>query len=278
MGLTLRRNLDRKLTIDEFDGNFEYLEGLLSDVDGGDSSGTSGTSGSSGTSGESGTSGTSGENGTSGTSGENGTSGTSGESGTSGTSGESGTSGTSGESGTSGTSGESGTSGTSGENGTSGTSGENGTSGTSGESGTSGTSGESGTSGTSGENGTSGTSGTSAVNNYLEYIGMVRFNGTNAYPVVTVFKNTLGGTPIWDKFDDGVYSISLIGAFPYDKTWILGNTDIISLQSSFKSLLKFYRSDDDTIFIYNVDLTQLDEGPHAIVSNYYMAFEIRVYP
>jgi len=91
--LTLRESKETRLSVEEMDDNFKFLNNLA------DSGGESGTSGANGTSG---TSGTSGSNGTSGTSGSSGTSGTSGSSGTSGFDGASGTSGTSGSSGTSG--------------------------------------------------------------------------------------------------------------------------------------------------------------------------------
>jgi hypothetical protein len=127
MPLITRQGKGSKLTIQEMDGNLEYLDSK--------STGSNGTSGVSGSSGRSGTSGVSGSSGRSGTSGANGSSGSSGANGSSGSSGRSGTSGVSGSSGSSGangSSGSSGRSGTSGANGSSGSSG-NGTSGVSGE-------------------------------------------------------------------------------------------------------------------------------------------------
>ena len=97
--LNLRSNLNRRLTINEMDGNFLYLQELS--LNGGTGSGINGTSG---TSGINGTSGTSGSNGADGMDGIEGSAGTSG---TSGTSGSNGFQGAPGQNGTSGTSGDS---------------------------------------------------------------------------------------------------------------------------------------------------------------------------
>jgi hypothetical protein len=108
MGITYREGNDGRLSVQQMDDNFRYLEEQLSGLtSSNETSGTSGTSGSSGSSGTSGSSGSSGTSGTSGVIGANGSSGTSGTSGSSGTSGTSGSSGSSGSSGTSGSSGSS---------------------------------------------------------------------------------------------------------------------------------------------------------------------------
>lgn len=117
-----------------------------------------------------------------------------------------------------------------------------------------------------------------STDNYLEYTGIVRFNGPGGAPVVTIFKNTLGGTPVWTQPATGAYNITLSNAFPSDKTWIVANTGIKTLESSFKNVLKIYNGTANAITIVNVDLTQSGEGPHAIVSDLQMAFQIRVYP
>jgi collagen type VII alpha len=77
MGITYRIGNEGRLTVQQMDENFHYLEDQLAGLTQ-SNSGTSGTSGINGATGINGTSGTSGINGTSGTSGINGTSGTSG--------------------------------------------------------------------------------------------------------------------------------------------------------------------------------------------------------
>jgi hypothetical protein len=120
-----------------------------------------------------------------------------------------------------------------------------------------------------------------STDNYLEYTGMVRFNGVSDAPVVTVFKNTLSGNPVWTKDADGIYSITLAGAFPYSKTWVMANTSIPTANTStFSELLYFYKdsSNSNVITIINNDLKVTVSDIDRITSDVHVAFQIRVYP
>ena len=108
--LILRESIDTRLSVEQMDDNFKFLNNLANS--GG--SGTSGTSGSNGADGMDGIDGLDGSSGTSGTSGANGFQGAPGNSGSSGTSGADGSSGTSGADGSSGTSGATGATGSTG--------------------------------------------------------------------------------------------------------------------------------------------------------------------
>jgi hypothetical protein len=52
---------------------------------------------------------------------------------------------------------------------------------------------------------------------YLVYTALLNQTGTDA-PVATVLENTLGGTPVWSRSMQGVYVLTLAGAFTVGKT------------------------------------------------------------
>lgn len=54
------------------------------------------------------------------------------------------------------------------------------------------------------------------------YRALLTQNGT-ADPVATVLENTLGGTVVWGRSAEGIYTATLAGAFTENKTFILGS-------------------------------------------------------
>lgn len=52
------------------------------------------------------------------------------------------------------------------------------------------------------------------------YIFVVNQSGTNA-PVPTILYNTIGNI-IWSRVSSGIYNLSLVGAFPVNKTFSYG--------------------------------------------------------
>lgn len=51
------------------------------------------------------------------------------------------------------------------------------------------------------------------VSSYKIYRAIVSQAGTSD-PVANVLENTLGGTPVWTRFSQGIYYCTLAGAFP----------------------------------------------------------------
>jgi len=60
------------------------------------------------------------------------------------------------------------------------------------------------------------------VLNYKKYVALLNQSGTDA-PVATVLENTLGGEPVWTRVTDGLYTCTLAGAFPQNKTFCLSS-------------------------------------------------------
>lgn len=79
---------------------------------------------------------------------------------------------------------------------------------------------------------------------YKVYTALVDQTGTNA-PTVVVLENTLGGTIVWTRVAAGIYSGTLTGAFPLDKTFtIIGGNYLSPLH-----FLRSVRNTDDIIGI-----------------------------
>ncbi len=55
---------------------------------------------------------------------------------------------------------------------------------------------------------------------YLIYRALLTQTSTNA-PVATILENTLGGVPVWTRGIAGIYTCTLSGAFPLEKTFII---------------------------------------------------------
>ena len=103
---------------------------------------------------------------------------------------------------------------------------------------------------------------TSSGASYLVYTAHLFQFGTDA-PIVTVFKNTLGGTVVWTRAGSGTFKGTLAGAFPNDKTHILiSNT--IYYNGSFGVYAHSIPDDEESgnfiyVFTYNLsDGTPID--------------------
>lgn len=59
-----------------------------------------------------------------------------------------------------------------------------------------------------------------SVGSYKSYVALLTQTSTNA-PVATVVSNTLSGTPVWSYTAQGVYTVTLTGAFTANKTVIV---------------------------------------------------------
>lgn len=77
------------------------------------------------------------------------------------------------------------------------------------------------------------------------YRALLSQSGTDA-PVATVLKNTLGGTPVWTRANVGNYRLTLAGAFPSAKTFILAIPD--SENSNANSVGAGWSSNDELGF------------------------------
>lgn len=102
---------------------------------------------------------------------------------------------------------------------------------------------------------------------YLVYTALLSQSDTDA-PTATVLENTLGGTVVWTRDEEGVYIGTLAGAFTAEKTWcsVTGDGD-----SPFGAAA--VRTTDDTVQFYTLDATGTFIDGFSILS-----LEIRVYP
>ncbi len=86
------------------------------------------------------------------------------------------------------------------------------------------------------------------------YVALVTQASTSA-PVATVQSNTLGGTPVWARSSQGVYTLTLAGAFPAAQTaWSAVNADqnVIGITRTSDDVLTFTLGDDG---IMNASIT-----------------------
>ena len=110
---------------------------------------------------------------------------------------------------------------------------------------------------------------------YLEYVArLTPSNESGGPPVVTVLKNTLGGTVVWTRNSIGVYFGTLANAFPPDKTvispssmWDLENASFVGVSIGNGSFLQ--------INTFDVSALPTVTPTDGIV---YIALEVRVYP
>lgn len=89
-------------------------------------------------------------------------------------------------------------------------------------------------------------------------------------PVPTVYNNTLSGTPVWVRATTGVYSLTLLGAFPSGYTTIqcnFGNT------SGTAKIIEAYRTSDNVIRFNTYDAA----GAAVEMSATSVFVEVRVY-
>lgn len=112
----------------------------------------------------------------------------------------------------------------------------------------------------------SGTSWISEGLPYKEYVATTTQSGLSA-PVATVMKNTLGGTVVWARVSEGVFTATLSGGFPADKTHCL----VGSMLPGAPVMMSFSRTNDNVCTLSVWDDTGAVQGglPHSI--------QIRVY-
>lgn len=110
-----------------------------------------------------------------------------------------------------------------------------------------------------------------AVRPYKVYTAIVTQLGTGD-PTATVLENTLGAVPVWSRYATGIYRLTLVGAFPSNKTYatanIGGNSDDV-----WASTRHIYatRVGSDVLAVKNFTSGNLDDGIHFFI-------EVRVYP
>ena len=103
---------------------------------------------------------------------------------------------------------------------------------------------------------------TSGGASYLVYTALLTQSGSGA-PTAIVLQNTLGGTVVWTRDDQGVYYGTLSGAFTENKTWTYPYS-----QTSVDNFKLFWANTNEVQFTtYSTD-SQLTLTP----------VEIRVYP
>lgn len=103
---------------------------------------------------------------------------------------------------------------------------------------------------------------------YKVYTALLTQSGTFA-PVATVLENTLGGTVVWSRNNEGKYSATLAGAFTENCTTIFLTNPFLKYNR-----LRGSRQDNNTVFVYNEDRT-----PGLLLDNIpeHASIEIRVY-
>lgn len=100
------------------------------------------------------------------------------------------------------------------------------------------------------------------------YIAKINQSGTNA-PTATIFKNTLGGTPVLSRSSVGLYNITLNGAFPTARTHIICNV------GNGNALINFAIStNDNTISLQTISETDYTAIEHQ--GTWYIT--VTVYP
>lgn len=103
---------------------------------------------------------------------------------------------------------------------------------------------------------------------YLVYTALLSQNDTDA-PVATVLENTLGGTVVWTREDEGQYRGTLSGAFPFETTVIF----VMNTSGSLASQLTAFSADGDSVLVYSGSSGSFSDGQLS-----YTSIEIRVYP
>lgn len=100
---------------------------------------------------------------------------------------------------------------------------------------------------------------------YLIYTALISQSGSSA-PTATILENTLGGTPTLSRVIEGVYNITLTGAFLADKTWYVINPHSNTIVGG----LELKRVSDDILRI-----TTASGGDDELSAD---PIEIRIYP
>lgn len=108
------------------------------------------------------------------------------------------------------------------------------------------------------------------VPTYARYVALLTQTGTDA-PVATVLENTLGGTVVWARSEEGIYTATLAGAFTANKTAIPAPS--VTWETSAK-YANVQITDTGTITLYVTS----EDGTTAADVWTCPCFEIRVYP
>ncbi len=109
---------------------------------------------------------------------------------------------------------------------------------------------------------------------YRSYVAIVTQSGTSA-PTATVLENQLGGTVVFTYLGVGQYAMTLVGAFPINKSYCVqhqmaGSED----NADTKFLLYCKRNSDDAFLLETLDDSAANTN--ALLKEQFI--EIRVYP
>lgn len=84
--------------------------------------------------------------------------------------------------------------------------------------------------------------------NYKVYTALLTQSSTSA-PVATILENTLGNV-VWGYTSAGVYTATLVGAFPAATTYYTKILDVVEGEVNLEGVLKANRTSNDVITIY----------------------------
>lgn len=82
---------------------------------------------------------------------------------------------------------------------------------------------------------------------YKKYVALMN-QTLSAAPTATILENTLGNI-VWTKSSTGVFYGTLIGAFPLNKTFVMGGSPDINSGGGDIALMDIRRVDDDNIIM-----------------------------
>lgn len=106
---------------------------------------------------------------------------------------------------------------------------------------------------------------------YKTYVALISQTGTNA-PTAIVLENTFGGTVVWSRVGNGVYSATLTGVFTDSKTAVFCTKDITSPTGTGGVMIRGGWGSTSTV---NVTVVTSNGGADGQIAN--SAIEIRVY-
>lgn len=103
-------------------------------------------------------------------------------------------------------------------------------------------------------------------------------SGTNA-PVATVHRNTLGGTVVWGFTSTGIFTATLAGAFPADKTCILMSPPKPNALAANSNIIEYVRTSTDVITV-RTTTQNANSGTSGVVNDVLTEtlFEVQIEP
>ena len=108
------------------------------------------------------------------------------------------------------------------------------------------------------------------------YVANLTQSGTNA-PVATVLQNTLGGTLVWTRSEEGQYMATLADVFgDVDKVYIMIQGIWFESTFTFPCFSLFGVNDSNSIIFYTLALSTPDTYEDSLFNN--TSVEIRIYP